>query len=432
MRSSITASLLFLSSICATFFSASVFGEPSIREVSGELSEGSVLVIKGQGFTEKENGKPYFYWEADRGEAPSALGRQAIWAEELNGELSSEIKAPNSSLAFRFDHGSSEAPALAGVTFDSEKLFVFRKTYEDFNTAKDYAIRTRVTGLSGTISEGQVVRGILSGATGVVQSVSEDGAANRWAIFYNNSDGSINREPPVDFIYGEPMETATASFSNTEGSDIYPTGTYRTFNFKTIRLWNKRQGNNAYVGTGRSQKYDVIPEYTDAKLYNKSWDVLLRQRPYQWKSEELFYRTSSIGLKDGLVDFRFDNTQSYDHLFQTRSDAKPDRYNIIYQSQVSNGAQPGSFIYYDHLYIDDSWHHVAACDSKTWAGCKDKAIQIPTSWNDSEIRVLFDTRHFSENEELYIYVVDALGNANPNGFLLCPECPGRPQLFELK
>lgn len=429
MRSSILSNLLIASSVCVSFFSASVNGEPSIQTISGEFVDGSTLILKGKGFSDKENDKPYFYWEADKGESPSQLGRQSFWAGELNGELSSEITAPNSSLAFRFDHGSSSAPALAGVTFDSEKLFVFRKTYEDFNTAQDYAIRTRVTDLSGTINEGQIVKGLVSGATGVVQSVSEDGVANRWSIFYTSAGGSINREAPVDFVYGEPMETATASFSNTEGSEVYPTGTYRTFNFKTIRLWNKAQGNNAYVGTGRSQKYDVIPEYTDGKLFNKSWDVLLRQRPYQWKSEELLYRTSRIGSKDGLVDFRFDNKRSYNHFFQTRSQEKPDMYNIIYQSQVSNGAQPGSFIYYDHIYIDDSWHHVSVCDSETWAGCKDKAIQVPMTWSDTEIEIVYDTRHFNNNEELYIYVVDSTGNVNNDGFLICPECPTRPQIF---
>lgn len=431
MRRNNLVKMVVFSSICVGFFSASVNGEPSIQTVVGEFDEGSTLIIKGSGFSEKENDRPYFYWEADEGQSPSPLGRHLTWAEDLNGELSAKVTAPNSSMSFRFDHGSTSAPALAGVTFDSEKLFVFRKTYEDFDTAKDYAIRTRITDLSGSISEGQTVRGLYSGATGVVQSVSEDGVSNRWSVFYNNVDGSINKEVPVDFIYGEPMETDTASFSNTEGSEVYPTGTYRTFNFKTIRLWNKAKGNNAYVGTGRSQKYDVIPEYTDAKLFNKSWDVKLRQRPYEWKSEELYYRASAIGSKNGLVDFRFDNKKSYDHFFQTRSAEKPDMYNIVYQSQVSNGAQPNSFIYYDHLYIDDSWHHVAVCDTATWSNCKDKAIQIPTLWNDTEINVIFDPRHFDKNEALYIYVVDAFGNANANGFSVCPKCPSQPQTFEV-
>lgn len=431
MRSKFFLRSLFLLGFTACFFSVNASGQPSIREFSGELEEGAVLVLKGEGFTDKANGNPYFYWEADGGELPSTLGRNSTWERSPSGELSSAITAPNSSMAFRFDHGRSSGAALAGVAFKSEKLYVFRKTYEDFSTAKSYAIRTRITDLAGTIEEGQVVTGLVSGATGVVQSFSDDGE-NRWAVYYNNTDGSINKEPPVDFIYGERMETGTASFVNSEGNTTYPTGTFRTFNFKTIRLWNSDQGNNAYVGTGRTQKYDVIPEYTDGKLWNKYWDVPLKQRPFEWKSEELFYKSSNIGAKDGLLDFRFDNTKSYDHFFTTRDASRPDMYDIIYQSQVSNGAQPGSFIYYDHIYIDDSWHHVAICDSETWVGCSDKAIQVPISWTDSEISVIFDRRHFMPSDKLYFYVVDAFGNANPNGYPVCGQCPNSPTLFDPK
>lgn len=406
------------------FFHTFSHAQPSISGVSGTLEKGEALIISGEGFTEKANPKPYFVWEADSGTTPREVGRHTTWSGKLNGELTTEIVSPNSSQAFRYDHYTSGGAALAGVDFASDTLYVFRRTYEDFDTAKDFAIRTRVKELQGTIEPGQLVKGLESGATGVVLEVRADGP-DRWAVYYNNVDGTINDGSPVDFQFGEPMETKTATFVNAEGSETYPTGTYRTFNFKTIRMWNTEYKNNAYAGTGRSKGYDVIPEYTDGKLWNGQMDIPMVQRPQEWKSEELYYRASDLGIENGMFNFRMDNTKSYDHPFVTRDSQRPGKYNILYQSQVSNGAQPESYIYYDHLYIDDTWHQVALCSEPTWDSCKDKALQIPTAWGDGQIEVEFNPRHLDPQQQMYIYVMNGNREVNSDGYAVCSKCPSK-------
>ncbi|MDX1589794.1 MAG: hypothetical protein R3296_12725 [Oleiphilaceae bacterium] len=398
-----------------------------IHTVEGQIKAGESLTIHGEGFSEKENPRPYFLWESDHGSQPRDVGRHTSWSGSVNGEPSAEKISGNSSQSWRFDHGRSSGAALGGVEFQSDQLFVFRRTYEDFDTSKDFSIRTRVTNMEGQPEAGQTVTGQSSGATGVIQSVSEDGS-NRYAIYYEKSGGSINGDNPTDFEYGEVMTTETATFENTEGTSTYPTGTYRTFNFKTFRLWNQQYNNNIHLGAGRDKKFNLLPEGTDGMFWNGSMDIPLRQREHVWKSEEVYYQSGSLNTRDGILDFRMDNTQHYDHKIVMRNDSRPGKYDIVYQSQVSNGAQPGSYIYYDHLYIDDSWHHVAACEAPTWSECTDKALQVPLEWEDSRIKVEFNPRHLTANEDFFLYIVDGEGNANQEGFRVCMECPESPEL----
>lgn len=400
---------------------------PVIHSAEGGAEEGDKMIIQGEGFSEKKNARPFFLWEADHGTEPRAVSRNPNWSRPINGQLTSDNVDGNSSKALRFDHGSSSGAALSGVEFSGDELFVFRRTFEDFDTSKDFAIRTRVVNMEGQPEEGQLVTGQSSGATGVILTVSPDGS-NRHAIYYAKSGGTINKDSPVDFEYGEKMTTETASFENSEGTSTYPTGTYRTFNFKTFRLWNKEYHNNIHLGAGRDKQFNVLPEGTDGMFWNGSMDIPLLQNERTWKSEEVYYRTGGVNTEDGVLDFRVDNKQHYDQQFVMRNDSRPGKYDIVYQSQVSNGAQPDSNIYYDHLYIDDTWHHVAACEESTWSACTDKALQVPLEWSDEQITVEFNPRHMNANGDFFLYVVDSDGNANEEGFRVCMQCPKSPEL----
>jgi hypothetical protein len=410
-------------------FAFQASADPSISSVSGSLEKGQTLVIKGSDFTDKANARPYFIWEASHGKQPRSVGRHKEWDKNFRGEASTEIVSPGSRKSYKFDHGKSTGAALAGVKFDSDELYVYRRTYEDFSTGEDYAVRTRVENIEGVLKEGQLVRGLVSGATGVI--LDNDKGKNRSAVFYKKDVWTIYGNNSVDFLYGENKETDTATLVNTEGTSQYPTGTYRTFNFKTMRLWNSDSRHNAYIGTGRGQSYDVMPEHTDGKLHYKNMQTALEQRPREWKSEELYYRASSLNSKDGMIDFRFNNQRYYTHGFRTRTSERPGQYNLIYQSQVSNGAQPDSEIFYDYVYIDDTFHQVAICSESTWKACDEKALQIPFSWSNDKISVEFNSRHLKQGEEMYLYVMDGNREVNDRGFLLCSDCPSTPQNFAL-
>ncbi len=410
---------------------------PIINSVTGDL--GTTLTIRGSSFTEKTNAKPLFWWKADFGTSPSTLGRLTAWSDgdDNLGALSTNIVAPGSQQSFGTDHGTSSGIALSRVNFDSNQLYLYRKTYEDFDITTDEALRTRVNLVSGTLNVGDVITGQTSGATGTIVRVIEAHPNISYMthiLQYNNTDGTISAQPSVDFIKDEQL-TSSSGATLTAIEKLL-----RTFNFKTIRMWSKRYDNiypknNMHLNAQGAEnfKFRITPEYTDGTTWSGEFtNQILQQLPREWKVEELQYQTSGISVKDGIFNFYQKGILGTDNKFTNRkpdgidsngktvSSSRP--YNSIVQSQVSHNAQPGSVMYYDQLYIDDTWHRVVISEGSTWAARGNVEVQIPSIWNNGEIVVSTNLGGLSSSEaQLYLYVVDANGVANENGYPLSSE-----------
>lgn len=314
--------------------------------INTSFSDGQTVTINGSGFGIKPNAKPLLWWKADMGASPSPLGRKTSWDGNFNATASTARVAPNSSQAYRYDLGISSSESLSVVTFDSDELYMFRKTYEDFDITTDH------------------------------------------------KNG--------------------------------------TFNFKTIRLWNWAGHNNIFMSAqgANGPNFAIANEYTDGTF----WGTGHSQRPYVWKREEVVYRTSDIGVKNGIFNFYIDGNLPYSTTFINRDATRPNKFNSLYQQQVSNGAQVNSWIYYDALYVDDSWHRVILCSSSTWSNCSDNEIQIPSSWANNSISFVVNQGSLSGN--LYLYVVDGNNVANSSGYSVAggnptPNSPPNPPVLSI-
>lgn len=185
--------------------------------------------------------KPRHVWIASEGEAPSPLGVNTLWGNGLttidNGSASTEQVGDGQTQSYVLDHGATVGAILAPVNLgDQRKKLVHRRRFDGFNVLTAPAIRTRIEMplLSGSLpSPGDVVTGLTTGATGVVQSTNLGLNGADSSIYYENSGGTINDENRVIFEYGETMQWPGGSGINGEGTEQYPTGTYWTFNNKT-------------------------------------------------------------------------------------------------------------------------------------------------------------------------------------------------------
>jgi hypothetical protein len=410
--------------------SATALGDPVISSLAVDPGDPELVVVTGSGFSEKASPRPLFYWsatEADDGIQPSPLGRMGAWSDTFRGEISTEQTAPGSERSARYDHGRGSGAALSKVDFGAEttRVFVQRKIFEDYDIVDDVGIRVRVEGCNEdnpVIDIGDVMEGATSGAVGVVDRVSI--RRDRCDLYFANDQGTQGGMFPLRFEESEVMRSNRGA----EVVNIERNGVLLSFNDKIIRFW-AREGvypltNNIHVNAqgANGPTYSITPEQTDGTLFPSEQDSPIDQRGFVWHVQSFEYGAASgIDVRDGVFRFYQSNSLASDARFIMQRDDKFQRYESVSQHQVSNGAQVGSYTYYDHLYVDDSWHRVVLCASPTWNTCRDTEVQIPVDWSDTEIS--FRIRYRSiPLADAYLYVFDADGNVNAEGFSVCPEC----------
>jgi hypothetical protein len=80
----------------------------------------------------------------------------------------------------------------------------------------------------------------------------------------------------------------------------------------------------------------------------------------------------------------------------------------------SDGTQE---IYVDDVYLDNTQARVELCDSSLWTARSHCEIQIPSAWSTTEITATLNQGSFADGQNVYLYVVDADGSVNSNGYL---------------
>ena len=70
----------------------------------------------------------------------------------------------------------------------------------------------------------------------------------------------------------------------------------------------------------------------------------------------------------------------------------------------------------DDIYVDNSFSRVMICNQGTFGGSTHCEMQIPSSWNNSQISLTVNQGTFLDGTTAYLYVVDASGIANSSGY----------------
>jgi hypothetical protein len=426
--------------VLMAFGAVAVAATPEISSTTGTMSEGQVITLTGKNFTAKAVAKPLLFWSADGGLNPSPLGRTTAWDGTFNGELVDKtqqgvIIADGSNKSLRHNYDVSEGAILSRVRFNSDQLFVWRKRYDDFDRLKDFAIRTRFSNLK---SGKQILVGMYMSTKdksmwGKVIKVSAN-ADGTGTAFYSNKVGNLidaarARLVPRDtvlYFYNESdssLNTPLFEVTLSEGSGIY-----QTFNHKVFRLWGAygSYNNNSYISLDRDGM--MHSEYTGVGAYwNSSWDHPIDSATRRWVVEEFQYKAGNVDQVDGILYFWQNRVLGWQNQrFRFTTAAYPHKYSDLYQTQVSNGAQPLSYEYFDSLYVDESWHRVLVCAESTWSACKQPEVVVPSAWGDEQIKVSLRLGGLKNKANFYFYVVNGLGEVNEKGYASCPLCPLPP------
>jgi len=215
----------------------------------------------------------------------------------------------------------------------------------------------------------------------------------------------------------------------------------RGFNLKVFRFWPDvitgatPWGNNCFVGWQGSEGLNsgrATDEYTsvDGGFYFGTRGPFL---PQTWLNEQIIHRIGDIDVQNGVFSYiRNGDNLMYDwkdtatgqiqsglRLWRLRTTDRPNIHTQFYFDQVSNGTGPGPlYVYYDNIYIDNTWARVMLCDTPTWSACTKPEVQIPVTWSDSKIEAVVNYGDLDVSQPIYAYVVNQAGISNENGVLL--------------
>lgn len=142
-----------------------------------------------------------------------------------------------------------------------------------------------------------------------------------------------------------------------------------------------------------------------------------------WQRIEIYVKkSSSAGTGDGIATWnRVDQptyAKSNTSLVTHNAQDVDWRYlfpSIFYGS--FEGITRDANIYYDDIFVSDTRARVEIGNASTWATCTHREIQVPTAWATGEITVIINQGSF-EDGTAYLYVVDATGAVNSDGYLI--------------
>jgi len=84
---------------------------------------------------------------------------------------------------------------------------------------------------------------------------------------------------------------------------------------------------------------------------------------------------------------------------------------ILVGEKIVNGGT-ASTLYYDDIYIDNSWSRVEIGDAAEYDKCTFREIQIPQAWTDDKITISMRQGLFQKDTQAYLFVVNENGEVS--------------------
>jgi len=207
-------------------------------------------------------------------------------------------------------------------------------------------------------------------------------------------------------------------------------------NLKFFRLWYNWTHDcyTGYQGAMGDNSGRTMPEQTQESA--RWWNM--PHEGNRWLIDEWEYRTSDVDQPNGIFNYIRDGIAAYPRTtstFRLRTSAFSQPYDHFFFDQISNNElSPGKYLYFDSIYVDDTWQRVVISTEATWQNAefgsgsrRAREIQIPTLWNNTQIQVNVRKGGIANLESAYLYVLNSAGNPiSTTGFALSGVAGGTP------
>jgi hypothetical protein len=160
-----------------------------------------------------------------------------------------------------------------------------------------------------------------------------------------------------------------------------------------------------------------------------------------WQRHQMYGKLSSpSGSSNGKIWVQIaSESKTYSNIV-TRGSGYSFKYGTIILGLMMANMNSGDvhYMYVDDVYVDKTLARVELCDASTWSNRKACDLQIPSAWSGTSITATVNQGAFANNSKAYLYVVDAAGNANSQGYPvtlgtpIAGGAPSVPQNFVIK
>ncbi|RPI62696.1 MAG: hypothetical protein EHM48_03680, partial [Planctomycetaceae bacterium] len=149
-----------------------------------------------------------------------------------------------------------------------------------------------------------------------------------------------------------------------------------------------------------------------------------------WHRLEVYVDLGQAGQNNGVYNGWLDGEEWWS-ITGVNFDVSLGTFNNIYFSHFFakdvGTPTPTMDHYWDELYVDTTRSRVEIGNASTWAACTHREVQTPTAWSSTSITVDTNMGSFTDGTA-YLYVVDANGNVNSNGYAM--SVSGKPAAYD--
>lgn len=275
-------------------------------------------------------------------------------------------------------------------------------------------------------------------AGSLTTSVVAPGSANS---LHNDVAGVTEAWGPRD---GVPFNSNTLYvwLKKRYGFNIVTDRASNGLNLKFFRMWDPWTHDILCSYQG-SMGLDSGAAYAEVTGESANW-FRMPQESGKWLAEEYEYLAGDVNATNGIFNYTRNGIAAYPRTtrFLMRTTAAPTTYNLLFLDQISNNQlSAGKNLYYDSLYIDDTWQRVVISDEPQWQSVvygsggaeRKREIQIPTSWSNTSIQIRVRKGSLTNLQGSYLYVIGVDGSpVNRVGFPLGGTVPNPPTAVQVQ
>ena len=374
----------FLSFAAVLVFSSFADSAPIINDIKGELVHGNEITISGNGFGSKPNAKPLRFETFEKNDS----GRESIVGNTVTSEIAWwEGRGGNV-------NGYPKDPTISNL-----------KRRHPFSR-RTAAVRLERKNNIGIVQQMAWKNNIGFKATGKIY-------VNAWVYWkwvenpvYNDSGGRYYQVKAWDIDTevapnGAPVRPYVSQWAN-------------FYNDKYTQSYH-RNGRANHPDQSFYHDNDTIPPFMDGWI-----NIILLSFPGT--------NDPTARIKDGLRTIMASH-YNFSQAYQVKTEANENYLDDIMQKgdnpidafkfgwYLGKNLNTGSMtLYWDDIYLDNSWARVEIGDKAYYNSCTHREIQIPSSWSENLITINVNQGSFVNGKPLYLYVVDAGGSVNNQGY----------------